>query len=255
MAEITSANVVGYRTEALTDGNYNMIAVSFNGVDGEGIDLNGSGITINNHSVTEEPYDDGTDYIQIWNPVDSGYAEFYYSLYDEAWVSADGSYTPFIECEGFESGLPAGATAWYIASNMAEREGDLSMTVAGAVADDADTTILASDNFNMVASPYPVAVDFNNPETVVIQNHSITEEPFDDGTDYIQIWDPVNSGYAEFYYSLYDEAWVAADGSYTPFNETAGFEDGLPVGVAFWYNASADAVREGDLSITFKKTF
>ena len=252
-ADVTSANIVGYMGETLNPAKFNMISIPFNTVDGKGIDLNNENdIKIENHSETGDVGDEGTDFIQVWRSEFSGYDNFYYYADETAWCAADGTDTPFIECPGYENGFPAGSTAWYLANADWVRPGDLKITVSGAVATEDDTTYtLNGAKYNMVANPYPVAIDFNNPEQVVITNHSETGDVGDEGTDFIQVWHPEFSGYDNFYYYADEEKWCAADGSDTPFIECEGYEDGLPAGKAFWYLANGDWDRAGDLTIKF----
>ena len=248
---VESANIVGYKTDTLAGDNFNMIAIPFNAVDGKGIDLNGTDITIANHSVNDDYTEDSTDLIQVWRPDLNGYDDFYFYSDEGKWCSADGNDTPFIECDGYENGLPAGATAWYQASKNAERAGALTITVSGAIEEDADVCTLAGDNFNMVANPYPVAIDLNNSAQVVIANHSVNDDYTEDSTDLIQVWRPDLNGYDDFYFYSDEGKWCSADGNDTPFIECDGYEDGLPAGTAFWYQASKNAERAGALTITF----
>ena len=127
-AAVESANIVGYKTDTLAGDNYNMIAIPFNAVDGKGIDLNGNDITIANHSVNGDFTDDGVDLIQIWRPDLNGYDEFYFYEDEGKWCMTDGNDTPFIECDGYENGLPAGTAFWYNANKNATRAGALSIT-------------------------------------------------------------------------------------------------------------------------------
>lgn len=80
MAEITSANVVGYKADTLTDGNFNMVSVSFNNVDGSSVQLNNGSVTFENF-ITGFDFSDGPDLIEVWNPETSGYT--YHYFYDQ----------------------------------------------------------------------------------------------------------------------------------------------------------------------------
>ena len=114
MAEITSANVVGYKTDALTDGNFNMVSVSFNNVDGTGVQLNGGNVTFEN-LITGFDFSDGPDLIEVWNPETSGYT--YHYFYDQdGWTDDSGN--GYFE-DDYPDGLPAGAAFWYEAAENA----------------------------------------------------------------------------------------------------------------------------------------
>ena len=108
MAEITSANVVGYQTATLADNNFTMIANPYP----VATQLNSDAVAVAN--LTGGDNCEVADRIWIWNPTKLGYDRFFY--YDDTeeagWVDdADMEYIENIE--GWEDGIPAGQGMYF----------------------------------------------------------------------------------------------------------------------------------------------
>ena len=238
-ASIESANVVGYKTDALAGDNFNMIAIPFTTVTGENIDLNDGSVVFENLIEGEYAGAD-CDYIEIWNPANDGYTfHFYYP--GEGWTDESGN---GYFSDDYPEGLPAGAAMWLDAYN-GEREGQLKVTFSGAVeASESVSYELVGNNFNMLANPYPVAWNPNNDSitwTGVIEGEYAGAD-----CDYIEVWNPANDGYT-FHFLYPGEGWTDESGN-------GYFEDdypeGLPAGTPVWFDAF-DGEREAKLSVTF----
>ena len=245
--DVTSANTVGYITDNITKGNFNMIGINFTSVDGKsGIqlkDLVGTGIF-----GTDDPFT--ADQIRIWDPATSDYEIWYYYVDDShEW---DGWYDFLTQSKLFEDvhpeGLANGSAAWYLSAN-----GSLggTATMAGAVDAAASVTLtLTRGNFNMIANPFPVGFQLNNADQVTWGNAFGTDDPFT--ADQIRIWDPATSDYEIWYYYVDDShEW---DGWYDFLTQSKLFEDvhpnGLAAGIPCWY-LSAAAIG-GTFDVTFK---
>ena len=219
---IVSSDIVGYSTDSLTSGKFNMGGITFTTVGGDDIDLND--VTFNNLTKGDEA--DNADKIQVWNPGTSGYTTYYFynaegdednwGWVDENWEVPDAT-------------LAVGTAFWY----KAKPGSDKSMTVSGALESADDVTVnLTGGKFNMVISPFPSAIDLNNTKTVVITNYTPGDEA--DNADKVQVWNPATSGYTTYYYynaegdednwGWVDENWELPDAS-------------LAAGTAFWYKA------------------
>ena len=104
---VVSSQVVGYTTDAMTGGKFNMNGMVFSNVDGSDIDLND--MTFPN--ITGSDYLETSDQILVWNPGTSGYTTYWY--YYEAGAAAEeiGWYGLLDE----PTTLPAGTAFWYLA--------------------------------------------------------------------------------------------------------------------------------------------
>ena len=102
---IVSSDIVGYNTESLTGGKFNMSGVVFNSVGGGDIDLNDMTFP----GVTGTDSDSTSDTILVWDPATSGYTTYWY--YYEAGAAADeiGWYGTLDE----PTTLAAGTAFWY----------------------------------------------------------------------------------------------------------------------------------------------
>ena len=229
---IVSSDIVGYSTDNLTGGNYNMGGVVFTAVNGGAIDLNEMSFP----GVTGSDFEATSDNILVWNPSTSGYTKYYY-YYDASAPDDNGWYGTLDE----ETTLPAGTAFWYLAKAGEGKQ----ITQSGAVESDADVTFdLTGGNYNMVINPYPTAIDLNDSTTVEFVG--VTGSDFEATSDNILVWNPATSGYTKYYY-YYDASAPDDNGWYGTLDEEAT----LPAGTAFWYLAKAG---EGK-TITFKKTW
>ena len=229
---VVSSDIVGYSTDSLTGGNYNMGGVVFTTVNGGAIDLNDMSFP----GVTGSDFEATSDNILVWNPSTSGYTKYYY-YYDASAPDDNGWYGTLDE----ETTLPAGTAFWYLAK---AGEGK-AITQSGAVESDADVTFdLTGGNYNMVINPYPTAIDLNDSTTVEFAG--VTGSDFEATSDNILVWDPSTSGYTKYYY-YYDASAPDDNGWYGTLDEEAT----LSAGTAFWYLAKAGEGKK----ITFKKTW
>ena len=173
---VESANVVGYQQYSLNAGQFYMIGVQFGVVGTE------AGIPMKDLVKGTIPY--GTQ-IQILNAAGTGYALYNYMQegYDaviddfaEGWADNGENicYTP----------IPAGTCFWLKAPSAA------SVQIAGQVLATDKTLTATGGQFNMVANPYPVAL---NP------NDDIAWTGVSYG-DQIQVLNAAGTGYALYNY-------------------------------------------------------
>jgi len=246
-AQVESVNIVGYETKALVAGKFNMLGGTFNGVGKAGYSLNrdfkGENLTAGPGSLT-------SDTIAIYDATTSAYTTYYLyegdGEYPAGWYNA-GSEEWFDD--DYPNGLPAGTAFWYVAKDTTV---NAKGTFSGDVPMDASyTKDLVRGKFNMVASPYPVALKLNDAAQVTLTG--ATAGPGSLSADTIAIYNATTSAYTTYY--LYEGDGVYPAGWYNAGSEDL-FEDdypnGLPAGTPFWYVAQAGT---GDFSITFLKNF
>ena len=261
VADVTSANIVGYMTPTTVEDDFNMITIPFCNVGGANIDfcndIKFTGV-VSGATATE------CDFVHVYINGD-GFYYFYYHHDNkqpgEKGHKEDGWYTTDNEdiADYFPDGLPLGTAMWYEAYPYAERSEPLSVTFSGEVEGAESVTLenLASDDFNMIANPYPVAWDPNNSDDVEFSNIVTGATPTE--CDFIHAY--INGdGFYYFYYHHDNkqpgEKGHKEDGWYTTDNEDIAdyFPDGIPAGTAMWYEANPEAERAGDLGITFFNT-
>ena len=230
-AGIVSSDIVGYATDSLTSGNFNMAGITFTKIGSEET-FNLNDVEIKN--ATGSDADNTADQVLVWNPTTSAYTTFYKYFEaeypeDEGWYDAGGDAEPVLD---------PGSAFWYRARSSADK----SITFAGAIESADDVTVdLTAGNFNMTINPFPAAIDLNDNATVTFT--AATGSDADNTADQVLVWNPTTSAYTTFYKYFEaeypeDEGWYDAGGDAEP---------QLPAGTAFWYRARSGAGK----AITF----
>ena len=243
---VESANIVGYNTQTLTAGDYNLISLPFAGVDGGSAKL----ADVMSGSWFGGLDSDVGDQLQVWGFNDKGiggYTKYYYYADPEdpqwdGWYDLSGSYY-FDDCEENAGGLDVGWNAWYLSRG----KNNPTVTMAGAIApqDDISFTIHGGD-YTLLSNPFPVRLKLNDKTQVDWGNiHGGLDS---DAGDQIQVWgfnDKGIGGYTKYYYYADPEdpqwdGWYDLSGSYyfedVPETDNA---NGLKAGEAFWYLSRA----------------
>ena len=233
-SDIESSNTVGYNTDTITAKKFNMLAVPFEGTDGDGFKLNDcfSGVNLTG---TDSPFT--ADQIQIWDAATGVYDNwFFYDVGDEftGWWD-EGTGESLFE-DVYPHGLPAGTAFWYKSPSSASANG--SSTVSGQVPGAADIEVeILKGKFNMVSFPYPTALKLNDTSAVDWSKATGTDSAYT--ADQIQIWDPASGTYDNwFYYNVGDEytGWWDEGTGESLFEDV--YANGLAVGKPFWYKAA-----------------
>ena len=215
---------VGYNTDTLVKGKFNLISLPFAGVDGNNSTL----ATAMSGSWNGGEDSDSGDQIKVWDAAAGGYTVYYYytdSSHEwDGWYDITGSYY-FDDCTENAGGLEPGWTAWYLSRG----ESNPTVTMAGAIAPEDDITVtIYGGGFNLIANPFPVSFQPNT-ATQVNWGDIHGGEDSDSG-DQIKIWDANAGGYNVYYY--YSDSTHDITGSYY-------FEEVVPEGIAagqpFWY--------------------
>ena len=224
------STAVGYNTDTLVKGKYNLISLPFSAVDGGNSTLS---VAMSGSWFGGETSDDG-DLLKVWNPSVAGYTSYYYYTDDshewDGWYDGSGSYY-FDDCPENTDGLEPGWTAWYLSRGASNP----TVTMAGAVASEDDISFtIYGGGYTMIANPFPTAFQ---PNTAAQVNWGDIHagETSDDG-DLIKLWDASVGGYTTFYYYADDshewDGWYDGSGSYY-FEQV--LPEGIPAGQPFWY--------------------
>ena len=217
LADVQSANVVGYNTTTLLPNDYTMFGVQFEGIGGGGVkfgDLKGN--------FFGGPSDGEADNILVWK--DGTYYYYYYGVWndpdnpdwDNLWY--DG------ENDASDVTIDPGTACWYLRRDSASS----SLTISGAVKmTPMAITILAND-YTMFTCPYPTAVTFGS-----LNVADPFGGPSDGEADNILVWK--DGTYYYYYYGVWndpdnpdwDNLWY--DGE----NDASDVE--IEPGIACWY--------------------
>lgn len=247
LAEVTSANVVGYETDSLKGsaaGGIMMRGIMFNNVAGGDYDLN----ALNIANIKGGLDTSDSDTIKVWDGV--GYTTYFYCDYEGAEESGDKGWWDFGGVEA--SVLPLGTAFWYQSAAEGGTNKPKNITVSGEVesADDVPVDIV-DGKINMMINPYPVMTELNNTDSVSFEN--ITGGLDTSDSDVIKMWDGV--GYVTFFYCDYEGAEETGDKGWWDFGGVE--ESKIASGNAFWYvacipNGQSAKTGEKVKKITFK---
>ena len=244
---ITSANTVGYSGQSVVADQFYMVAVQFSDVGAADV----AGFN-NFFSTTCAPgeYGDGSDFsfgnapqIQVLNPSGIGYTKYYYisDAYDSndnpvsgnCWADDGGYIATAADALALSKGF------WFKAAENG------TINCAGQVSNTSEIDNSPTANqFNIVANPYPVALNLNAPTSA-----NFTPGEYADGTDFsfgnapqIQVLNPSGIGYTKYYY-ISD----AYDSNDNPVSGNCWADDGgyiatgtqVPVGQSFWVKSAS----------------
>lgn len=255
MADIESANTVGFTTKSITPDQYYLIGTQFQGVGADAqIEMSKLLVLSNIQSVGfDDMIEQGAE-ILVFDGV--GYNHYYYinDAYDssdnpvegEYWADIDGYMVTasdvFTLGQGFWLKVPAAACG--------ENPG---VTAAGEVtsASDYQLELVGSSDgaYSILSNPYPVEAALAD-----ITTTGLTAVGFDDMLDIgneLMIYDGV--GYNHYYYinDAYDSNDNPVDGEV--WADIDGYEvtdsDKIPVGESFWFRAR----QNGSLKFSLKK--
>ena len=242
---ITSANTVGYSGATINADQWYLVGVQFADVQSalETADFN----SLLSTTCTPGEFGDGTDFtmgnapmIQVLNAAGTGYS-YYYLISDAddgtevynltGWVDGTGNLV------GNDALMTLSKGFWFKSSTAG------TLTCAGQVSalSEFERNVPAGQ-FEIVANPYPVALNLNAPTST-----GFTPGEFGDGTDFsmgnapmIQVLNAAGTGYAYYYYindaddgnEVYNlTGWVDGSG-----NLVTGTQIG--VGAAFWIKSA-----------------
>jgi hypothetical protein len=241
-ADVISDNVVGYQTLNITGGNYNMLAVQWDKVQGGNIDIQGvfqdvTGLTGSTSALN-------ADQILVWDPVTSGYTTYW--LYDSGgtYPSWDGKWIDGLG--GIASAAFPKGTAFWLVSQVTDTNALVSAGQApSAVSVNANIT---AGNYNMVANPYPASYALNSAYNWLTAGADGSTSALN--ADQILVWDPVTSGYTTYWlydsggtYPSWDGKWIDGLGGITA--------DSLLMGQPAWFVSLGGS----DWTLVFSKPY
>ena len=243
MADITSANVVGYYGKDITKGKgkVSMFSLAFSDVSGDGFNFN-TGLNVKNVKGTDDS--NTSDHVLLWDPTKAGGAGGYLTLwyYDDGseagWCDPDGNYIDDPDWSIVKDGFAAGSAFWFEPVDDQEKE----MTISGAVdgADYIEPPLAGGKQLSMFSNPFPVQIQLNDKNQLVCSGITGTDDS--NTSDHLLLWDPTKAGGAGGYLTLwfYDDGagdcgWCDPDGNYIDDPEWSMFPDGFAPGTAFWF--------------------
>ncbi len=233
LAEVTSANTVGYTTKTVNADTFYLCGIQFEEVG------NGTGAISLNDLVTMSGieavgFDDMyTDAAQIQVRNGNSYDLYYYisDAYDAegdevtGWADANGDLA--------EDGINIGKGFWFKAP-AASINGTASLTLKGQVSGAATGSVSFSANtFALAANPFPVATDLATITATGIQPS--TYDNMEKNAAQIQVRNAANTGYVAYYYisDAYDSGGDEVTG-WADANGDLAEGDAIPVGAGIW---------------------
>ena len=240
MADISSANVVGYYGDDATKGakKLTMTGVAMTDVAGGALNLN-KGFTVD--GLTGADSDTFSDNILVWDPTAAGGAggyRFFY-FYDDGsesgWTDPDGYYVDDNE-SAYKDTFVNGLGFWFRAYDNKEKK----ITYSGAVDNTpyVEPALASGKQQSMVVNPFPTTINFNDNKQFT--QVGVTGSDSDTHADNILVWNPAAAGGAGGYLFFYfyddgsESGWTDPDGYYVDDNESA-YKGFFTPGKAFWF--------------------
>ena len=245
---IQSANTVGYSSQDVKAGQFYMVAVQFADVGAavDKADFNSyisTTCSAGEYGSGEDTTMNGAPMIQVLKANGIGYDFYYYisDAYDSTdnpvdgncWADANGYIVTADDMQNLSKGF------WFKATV------DGQITCAGQVSStDAISRTLIAGQFEIVANPYPVALNLNSADSTgfTAGEYGSGEDTTMNGAPMIQVLKANGIGYDFYYYisDAYDSTenpvgvncWADANGYITTGTQ-------VPVGQAFWVKSAA----------------
>lgn len=201
---VYSQNIVGYAKTTLAAGSFEIVSPQFLVGDNDGVTLSNAFSGVSDGSV-----------VFAWTG--TGYDSYTYYVDGGGWFDLS-----FNDVGGEMIGQ--GDAVWL---KSGAGEGSVAI-MAGEVSSADSITVTLTSGFNLVASPYPVAITLGD----------LATDALSDG-DSIFVWS--GSGYDSYTYYVDGGGWFDLS-----FNDASGIEIG--VGQGFWLNSSAGGTMVFDKS-------
>lgn len=234
-AEVVSSNIVGYEKVNLVQG-FNMVGLQFQYV-GDPSDTTRNISDFGSLDSTFSGYDADYSYateMRVWDSTRQGYVYYGWSgssgtdidsdpAYDNQWLDSATEIT--------DETLPVGAGVWI----KAEKAG--SITISGQVVN-SDMTVSLVQGFNLVANPYPQAVDVAKFGTLD-SSFAGYDADYSYATE-MRIWDPARQSYVYYGWSGTSGTDIDGDSSYDNQwldSATEITTETIPFGAAVWIKA------------------
>ena len=248
MAQVESANVVGYETITLKPG-WNMFSINFAKVgDNTGMLLDeifpGKTNGVPREGFTFAATQAGADYVKVWDAESQGYTENYY-LYVRG--SNANNYKWMAGASTVASKkIKSGSGFWFFLRGQKE----VVIQVAGEVEYGAvGPSIEIKPGWNMIGAPYAGALDFNRLGTAywksLVDQGLAVAAATQAGADYIKLWNAATQGYDINYY-LYVRGSNANNYKWMAGASTVAPDNMVDMGKGVWY------YHRGDKSFTLQ---
>ena len=222
MADVESANVVGYTTVSLKARTQDIMGAPF-------VNIASKAFSVQNLTIADPT--DGADWIKIYNPTSGKYDKALY--WDEIYESLEAE-DPMGSGFGDEEGTIVDMTIEPGQGFWMKTDKSTSVTIPGEVlaASDNSTTMKARTQ-DMVAGIFPVALNIQD----------VTLSASTDGADWIKVYNPTSGKYDKALY--WDEIYESLEAE-DPMGSGWGDEEGTIVnmtvnpGQGFWMKTDKD---------------
>ena len=234
LADVTSANIVGYNTVTLKPG-WNMLAVNFKNVANDnGIDINDlfPGKGKEDTVFTPGAGEASADYVQVWDANEGKYTTYF--LYKKAKGTSEANYwwtdaNAAVTSKSFKNG----DAFWFYKRG----DKDVTANISGEVYLDTVKEVAIKPGWNMIGSFFPAGWKLNDEYYTPSywENSGAVPGAGEASADYIQVWDATTSKYTTYF--LYKKAKGTSDANYTWTDANAATFKGdvLTAGKGAWY--------------------
>ena len=228
LAELASANIVGYTTTPIEGNKWYMIAPSFEDVgsaEATTVDLIK---TLSISGVTVETWSNRANatQIQVFNPATGGYTLYYYTV--------NAGVTGWRRSPSVATELPikVGTGVWL---KVMSAESGANVTFAGQVRAAETTVVKFGDEgtWTMVSNPYPTPLTQGKLVTTGITAQTWSNRA---SASQLQVFNPASGGYSIYYYTS------GVGGNCWRNSPSAPSADAVicPAGASFWVKSSAE---------------
>ena len=240
MADVTSANVVGYYGDDATKGaqKLTMTGVAMTDVAGGALNLNAG---FNVDGITGADGVGRADNILVWDPTKAGGAGGYLTFYfyddgdESGWTGPDEYYVDDSE-SAYKNFFVDGVGFWFRAYDNKDKK----ITFSGAVDNNpyVEPALASGKQQSFVVNPFPTTINFNDAKQ--FSQNGVTGADGIGRADNIYVWDPTKAGGAGGYLTFYfyddgdESGWTAPDEYYIGDPECA-YNDFFKPGKAFWF--------------------
>jgi hypothetical protein len=230
VAEVTSANVVGYQAITITNG-YNLLACNFDGVagaDGMTFDQLIPGTT---PGLTKGTGSGTADNIMVFNPATKGYTTYFlfYSTKAPAnnykWVK-DAATPSTVK-------LGSGDAFWYNARTNVSIQ--VPATFLGQVPNESAKSFSITNGYNMLSCKFAADWDPNTNGTAFWQGSPATKGTGSGTADNIMVFNPATKGYTT-YFLFYSTKAPANNYKWVKDAATVAPANFVKTGQGVWYN-------------------
>ena len=248
MAQVQSANIVGYQQITLTQ-QYTILGINFTAVDGSDLSIQDAVPYV--EGMTKAAVVNNADQIQVQNAAgtyDTYFMSNGYNAKGNAVAGLDGKWSAGGKAAVSTATLAPGTAFWFIRKDATS---PITINIAGGVSMIASNSKGIDGNYKLIANPYPTDLPLNDGIPYVA---GMTKAAVVNNADQIQIQNAAGTYDTYFMsngYNAKGNAVAGLDGKWSQGGKAAVTTAAIPAGAGAWF------VRKGstDFNITIARPF